>query len=281
MPVSFRIEVTRDRIIRGDFFPSQKEAQGTLIMVHGFKGFKDWGFFPYAAQQLTEFMDVVTFNFSHNGVGEDLQEFTELEKFAVNTYSLEQEDLGFVVRAVREGTLPFERDVGSRQPDARRLYLLGFSKGGGGSLIYGFDHPDHVNGVISWNGITDVDLFSPEVKAEMRATGRSSVQNTRTKQSMPLDVCILDDIEQNRERFDIIGRSRNATFPIALIQGTEDSRKSQEGSAAMAAGNPLVRWVRIPGGNHPFGATHPFRGQTEPLRQAIEQTKTFLKDTFR
>lgn len=37
----------------------------------------------------SEHYDVITFNFSHNGVGENLLEFTELETFAVNTYSCE------------------------------------------------------------------------------------------------------------------------------------------------------------------------------------------------
>jgi pimeloyl-ACP methyl ester carboxylesterase len=276
MPVPFQIEVSSDRILRGDLFACEGKAVGTLIIAHGFKGFKDWGFFPYAAEQLSEFMDVVTFNFSHNGVGSDLMGFTELEKFAVNTYSLEQEDLAILVDAVSKGELPLEQ-----QPSAQRLYLLGHSKGGGGSLIYAFDHPGRLNGVISWNGITDVDLFSPETKAEMRAKGRSMVPNARTKQEMPLDACILEDMEAHRERFAIVERSKRAELPIALIQGSEDSAKSRAGSAAMAAGNPRIRWIQIPGGNHTFGAVHPFRGTTNALEAAIRETKRFLRETFR
>ena len=61
-----------------------------LIFVHGFKGFKDWGFGPYIGDYFAEKgFFVITFNFSHNGIGEGKTEFGELEKFAQNTFSLE------------------------------------------------------------------------------------------------------------------------------------------------------------------------------------------------
>ena len=42
---------------------------------------------------------VLSFNFSHNGIGENLTEFTELDKFADNTFSLELEELNEVIDA--------------------------------------------------------------------------------------------------------------------------------------------------------------------------------------
>ena len=89
MPITFELPTDVDAIIRGDFFPAQQPAQGVIILAHGYKGFKDWGMFPYAAAQLSQTHHVLTFNFSHNGIGEYLEQFSELEKFAVNTYSRE------------------------------------------------------------------------------------------------------------------------------------------------------------------------------------------------
>ncbi len=71
-----------------------------LIFVHGFKGFKDWGFGPYLAKYFSEKgYFVITFNFSHNGIGEGNTEFTELDKFAENTFSLEIEELNEIIDA--------------------------------------------------------------------------------------------------------------------------------------------------------------------------------------
>ena len=43
-----------------------------LIYLHGFKGFKDWGFVPHAGHFFARNgFSFLTFNFSHNGIGPD------------------------------------------------------------------------------------------------------------------------------------------------------------------------------------------------------------------
>ena len=71
-----------------------------IFLVHGFKGFKEWGFGPYIGKFLSEngFL-VCAFNFSHNGIGNNPTEFTELGKFAENTFSLEIAELSELVNA--------------------------------------------------------------------------------------------------------------------------------------------------------------------------------------
>ena len=58
--------------------------------------------FPHVANELAENVDVIALNFSNNGVGEDLFEFTELEKFARDTYSKDLEDIEIVIAHFRE-----------------------------------------------------------------------------------------------------------------------------------------------------------------------------------
>ena len=98
----FELCIETDRVVRGDFFEAVSQPpRGTLIICHGYKGFKDWGMFPHVAQSLAEEVDVISINFSHNGVGPELLEFTELEKFARETYSRDLEDLHAVVNNIR------------------------------------------------------------------------------------------------------------------------------------------------------------------------------------
>lgn len=273
MSIPFQLEMEPNRIIRGDVFPAKSKSRGTLIICHGFKGFKDWGMFPHAAEQLSEWLDVVTFNFSHNGVGESLTEFTELEKFAKNTFSKELEDLDFLVNTIQAGELPL-----AEQALPRPLFLLGHSRGGGISLIYALDHPEPVNGILSWNGSVHLGgMFPEDAKAQMRKEGRAYIYNARTKQEMPLDAVILDDLKENKERFNIVGRVREARVPIVLIQGTEDHPALRDGSAELVKQNPAIKWVQIEGGNHTFNAVHPFQGETKPLREAIAETKRFIE----
>jgi pimeloyl-ACP methyl ester carboxylesterase len=272
MSVPFQINVSKDRVIRGDFFPAKHEAEGLLIICHGFKGFKDWGFFPYTADKLAQHLHVVTFNFSHNGVGEDGMNFSELEKFALDTYSKDLEDLQLLIQKLKDDSLALPYHLGSLP-----VFLLGHSRGAGVSLLYAFDHPSQINAVISWNGISNVDLLSQEMKDEMRQKGRTFIRNARTKQDMPLDIAILHDIEVNQDRFNILERVKSTKVPIALIQGTEDFKHLQAGSEKLEENNPNIQRHQIANGNHTFNAVHPFKGETEQLTEAINQTTKFIQ----
>lgn len=276
MKIAFTIGMGPDRIIRGDFYACQNEARAIVVICHGFKGFKDWGMFPYAAERLSRHMHAITFNFSHNGVGEDLLEFTELDKFAVNTYSRELEDLDKVVSLVHSGRLPLSGDASAVGDYAHLpMILLGHSRGGAVSMIYALDNPELVHGMIGWNGSMNTDIFSEEDKHKMRTEGRAYTVNARTKQRMPLDRVILEDLEQNRSRFDILGRAHTLQVPAVLIQGSDDIERIKQNSAKFVERNPRVKRVIVEGANHTFQAVHPFQGTTPQLEEAIRLTEQY------
>lgn len=271
MPDSFQLTLEGGHILRCTRYPAQTAPQSLVVLAHGFKGFKDWGMFPHAAEFLSRTNEVITFNFSHNGIGDNPEEFTELDKFAINTYDRELSDLRQLIAHLRS------------DPDlaALPLFLIGHSKGAAVCLIHALDHPAQVQGVISWNGITNLDLFSDGQKEEMRRNGRSHVLNGRTGQQMPLDKVILEDLERQRERYDLLGRlACSKDFPVALIQGTEDGAHLRKGSAELVRLRPDIPWIQIPDGNHTFGTVHPFQGFTAPFSAALEATQAFIRDNL-
>lgn len=270
MPMDFNIPLKGGHMLRCSRFPAQGEAASLIIIAHGYKGFKDWGMFPYVAEQLSKHHEVVTFNFSHNGIGDNPFEFTELERFAVNTYERELNDIDSLIAHLRQ-----EEKLRSLP-----LFLLGHSRGAGVSLVYALDHPDAVTGVLSWNGVTNLDVFSDSEKREMRENGRSYVLNGRTGQQMPLDVAILKDMDRQHERYNILGRISSATFKIALIQGSDDGAHLRHGSSQLVSIRPDIPWIHIPGGNHTFNAVHPFQGTTAPLEEALKASLLFITQTL-
>ncbi|AIQ11120.1 alpha/beta hydrolase family protein [Paenibacillus durus] len=269
--INFEIPAGDDSVLRCTRFPSRGEADSLIVIAHGYKGFKDWGMFPYVAESLSGKHEVVTFNFSHGGIGADLQNFTELEKFARNTYHRELKDLNVLLSYLSQhpklGGLP--------------LFLLGHSRGGGVCLLHALDSPGEVAGVISWNGVTDLDLFTEDQKQDMREKGRAYVLNGRTGQQMPLDAVILEDLERQKERYNIIERMRTAKFPVTLIQGSNDVARLRQGSEKLTALRPDIDWVQIPGGDHTFGTVHPFAGPTPQSEQAIAATEAFIGQVLR
>ena len=110
----------------------------------------------------------------------------------------------------------------------------------------------------------------------MKKSGRAYVLNGRTQQLMPIDIEILEDLEKHQERYNILERVKSAKTPIVVIQGTDDFQKLRRGSSLLVESNPSIPWIQIPGGNHTFKTVHPFQGTTEPLEEAINQTKKYL-----
>lgn len=264
-----------NRVIRGEVFTQAEQAAPTLVICHGFKGFKDWGFFPYAAEILAKRgFTVITFNFSMNGVGEELFHFTELDKFARNTFSREQEDLALLFHSLHERVLPFPEAI-----DPDRLGIIGHSRGGGNSLLYAFEDPA-IRSVVTWNGISDVDFFPPDLKKQMQIHGAALVPNARTGQQMPIQKEVLDDIEANRSRFNIMRHLPFFTRPLLILQGEEDQPRLVEGAHKMAATAPEATLQMLRGANHTFGAVHPFQGTTPNLERALKETASFFRITL-
>jgi uncharacterized protein len=256
--------------LRGTIYAEEgQRQQPVVVLCHGFKGFAKWGFFPYAAQRLAEEgYYVVLFDFSCNGVGE--VDFDELDKFACNTYSREQADIELVVQAVKQRELPLADQVNPEQ-----LYLLGHSRGGGNSIIYAAQHPE-VKAVVTWNGIARADLFDTSFKEEVLREGVGYVANARTKQSMPIRSSFYEDLQQNEASFDIAAKLASLPIPVLQLQGDQDSPRLQEGFRLLREAAPQQPAVTIAGGNHTFGAVHPFKGTTPQIEEALEETIRFL-----
>ncbi|MFD0693771.1 alpha/beta hydrolase family protein [Paenibacillus sp. GCM10027628] len=267
------LETGEPLYIRGEVRFQAKEPEipaPVIIISHGFKGFKDWGLFPYVASRFAEEgFYVITFNFSCNGVNET--DFDELHKFAVNTYSREQADLELIYQGLITGKLPLAESA-----DTDRIHLLGHSRGGGSSVIFASEHPQ-IRSIATWNGIANPDLFDAAFKAQIAEQGVAYIPNARTGQLMPLHATFYQDLEQNGERFDIAQHLASLTVPALLVQGDQDSPRLKEGFAKLREAAPRHRFITIEGGNHTFGAVHPFAGTTPYLEAAFGATLEFFR----
>lgn len=253
--------------IRGDVRRADGgPASAAIVICHGFKGFKDWGFFPYVAEQLSARTGypAITFNFSGSGIGADLLNFTELDSFEANTFSKELADLQVVLDAAESGGLPGLESCG-------RFGLLGHSRGGIGTIITGAED-ERIGAIVTWNAVGYIDRWSESKKEEWRREGRLEILNARTGQMMPLGIGTLEDYERNRERLDLKRAAAALEIPYLIVHGTDDESVSISDGELLAEAAPAAttRFVPIEGGSHTFGAVHPFKGTTDELERAVE-----------
>lgn len=270
----FRLEYDEPgRVVRGHVYAPADAADGArpgVIVIHGFKGFMDWGFFPELGRTLARNgMIAVAFNMSGSGVGEDPLEMSDDTAFERNTPSRELEDLERVRQHVDSGAVP--------GLDTGRLALLGHSLGGGIALLSAERRGDH-RAVVVWSSISRSDRYDEETARTWRAQGYLEVPNARTGQIHRLGLCWLDDVVQNREALDIRAACRRLSTPTLLVHGTRDeSVPFEEAHALEAALRPGVgRLVAIEGAGHTFGAVHPFAGTTPHLERVLSETTGFL-----
>ncbi len=271
---SFAIHLDDELVLRGNVHGPDQQAEElpVVIICHGFKGFKDWNFFPYLAEQLASSgFYAIRFNFSHNGVGEAGDRFDELDKFAVNTYSREQADLAALFDEMIRRKLPFSNEF-----DLKKIGLLGHSRGGANSIIFAAEHPE-VRAVVTWNGVSDVDFFSDELKKEIEEKGVGCIINARTKEKMPLKNNVFVDMKRNKERFHVMNHLKRMATPVHIIQGDADSEWLVQGAKKMSEAAPIHSLAIIAGGDHTFNAVHPLSEPPEPLQEALKETIAFFK----
>ncbi|HSG08528.1 MAG TPA: alpha/beta fold hydrolase [Longimicrobiales bacterium] len=267
--LTFTREARAGELIRGDIrLPDGPPPRNAVVVVHGFKGFKDWGFFPWVAEELAKAgYAVVSFNFSRNGVGSEADRFTELDRFGANTLSLEQEELRRLVSEALDG------DLLPRRPG--RVALLGHSRGGGQAILTAALE-GRVGALVTWASVSHFDRWTEETKAEWRANGRVWVLNQRTGEHMPVGLGLLEDFEANRERLDVAAMASRIQAPWLILHGSDDLTVWPGEAQNLARANTAARVEVIQGAGHTFEATHPFPGPTLQLEQAMDFTVSHL-----
>lgn len=289
MTKDYSYKIGKNEAIRVTTYHSHSiHPRACLIYIHGFKGFKDWGFVPYLSNYFTNYgYLVITFNFTKNGIGVIKTEFTELDKFAENTISQEVFELNKIILACKNNEF-------GNYKNSCRIGLLGHSRGGGVALITASMN-ESVKAVATWAAVSKFDRFSKRQKEIWKKNGFLEVENLRTKQTMKMNVSFLLDIEKNSERSEQSRTSTESTFgkeislnilratsqfgkPLLIAHGDQDlSVPYKEAEAIYNASNKrLTELFTIHKCGHTFDTVHPFEKTNEKFEKLLSKTNEFF-----
>lgn len=249
-----------------------------IVILHGFKGFKDWGFFPDLSVRLAESGYVaISFNFSRNGIGADPKKFTELEKFSENTISQELDDVDTVLAAIAEG------ELAPKAIDRERLGLIGHSRGGGVGIIAAAEHDEAIQCLVTWATVATFERFTAAQIDQWEKQGYIEIENVRTGQLMPVKKTFWDDLKQNADRFNLEHAAAALAAPSLFLHGDDDRSVPMSESERMYThcGAAAKHIEIIEHADHTFGIQHPMENSTPAYETAADLTENWLDNYLR
>jgi uncharacterized protein len=255
--------------------PRGKGPFPLLVFCHGFKGFKNWGFFnALPAAFNASGIALLTFNFSCSGVDPDNPaDINTPDTFALQTIGAGLNDLKTVLQWVFEGPLKDAFDTGN-------ISLGGHSMGGGIALLAAASDK-RIARLTLWNSVSDWDIFMQQFNPEAwQATGYAEVKNARTGDTYPLRYQFYEDYIHHRGAYHLGQAAESLEIPLLLIHGDEDRIVLPAASEYFFNRVFHAIYVPVEGGDHTFCTKHPWtEAQMNPaLESAIANTIEFLVD---
>lgn len=253
-----------------------------IIFLHGFKGFKDWGPFPDACEELSRNgFGVLAFNFSHNGIGDNQTEFDRLDLFEKNTLSRELDEVGIMIRALQTG----EIDNTHAHLNTDVIGLVGHSRGGHVAVAAAAEY-EAVQGLVTWSAVANyLERFSDEAKQDWEKKGYTEFKNSRTGQMMKVGKVLYEDLRENADKLVAIKRVGDLRIPSLFIHGREDETipytDSEQLHIKCAAREKELRLIAKAG--HTYGTAHPFEEEffPSPFQELVDATAAWFRQYLR
>lgn len=246
-------------------------ARAVVLLCHGFKGYKDYGFFPLLAESLAgEGFIAHRFNFSHSGMTNQTEKFERPELFERDTWGRQIADIRAVAKALRRAELP---GGGFDLP----LVWFGHSRGGVAVLLaawrsLSWDRERRPAGLVVASAPASGYGLGEQALATLRQRGSIESPSSRTGQVLRVGKGWVDEIDARPTDFDPVNAIYKTQCPVLLVHGSADATVPVTAVRTLSGGvdKERVRVHIIQGGSHTFNAPNPMPLDADPPAQAAE-----------
>lgn len=274
-------------------YDSPTRPLGQIVCAHGFKGYKDYGFFPLLCERAAR-SGLVShrFNFSHSGMTNDIDTFARPGLFQADTWGKQIADLRTVLG---------HHDDLIAWIEPLPTIVFGHSRGGVTSLLTVARHSNRgfydTPTRRAWFPTRDDILLAGTItaaapdyacnlddltKEQLRAEGRLLSPSGRTGQDLYVGRDWLDEIERDPELYDPVLAAAHVKCPTLIIHGGGDTTVPVDCAHNLHhAATPNSRLEVIDGASHTFDCPNPLPIDTpwdevpQATRKLIDLTVAF------
>jgi pimeloyl-ACP methyl ester carboxylesterase len=273
---NFKIRnVTGDWIYGDARYLSNSSGMPLVVVLHGFKAWKDWGFFPYVCSRLANH-GFITINFSYSlcGVTPGSDTIDLVDDFSENNPLIELEDIRLVINEIRNA----EKFADIRKLSNNELILLGHSRGASLAIVAAAED-NSISKIVCLCPIEKYDRFTQRQKEVWRTKGRLEFTDTPSGTKLFISSSYLEAIESNNNRINPVKRIKEIDIPVAIIHAKQDVTVPMIESENIFkyVNNTMSEYRIIEGAGHTFGSSHPFEGTNKKIEEVLEHTINFIR----
>ena len=268
-----------EQLILGNTHLPQSTPRAAAIIVHGFLGYKDYGFIPTLADTLAHHgFAAHRFNLSHSGMTNDTDTFARPDLFARNTWNKQVEDIERVIHALDHKQL-----IGPGMP----VVLIGHSRGGVASLLCAGRRAvaamKPLDALVTIAAPDSTSRQTDEQRRTLDERGFVEVTSNRTGQTLRIGRAFWEEQEQDPAAHDLLALALKIPSPALVIHGSADQTVDPACAERISSALSHARLALIDGGDHVLNTPNPFPIGAQPspqLRQALDETVNFLDRTL-
>ncbi len=277
----FELKQNTNKALKADLYLSENDANSLPtainIIIHGFKGFRSWGFIPTLSEEIAKNVGMaIAVDFSLDGAEDRSGEiYYNNDDFRRNTIS----QMLLELKSLLDYLFTMDDSNPIKVGWNGEINLIGHSMGGALSIITAFED-ERVSKICLWGTPSNLIWNTDRQKSQWRENGFMEIKIASTGQVLKLDVGYLEDKEDNPKRFDLLSSISKIEIPICIIHGQQDFTvriSSAEKLRDSAKHNSDLVYKAIEKCNHVFNSSHPFSGIKPALKKAIGTTLDFLK----
>ncbi len=261
--------------INGDiYYYTHINSAQAVIILHGFKGYKDWGFLPILSKNLaTAGNIVINFDFSRNGIIDSNKQLYDTEKFASNLISIEINDILTLIDAIETGGL-FDDEL--KKIWNCKISLIGFSRGAGIAILASTRRKIEKLALLA--PIATFNRYTKRQIENWEKSGKLFFKNNVTNQELYINFSYMEEILANEIQYNLINAISTLKIPVLIIHGEQDLTVNINESKMLyeAINSDNKQFILIKKVGHTFNATHLYKNEIKEIKEITQHLYEFL-----